>query len=112
MHLMSKIFDLHRPRHMVHMAARAGVRPSIENPFVYIHSNILGTTNLLELARTYGNDCFVWASSSSVYGGSPNEEFSETDLVDQPVSQYAATKKACELITYTYHSLYKLNVTG
>ena len=112
MKFMDQLFQQYHPRHVVHMAARAGVRPSIENPFVYIHSNVLGTTTLLELARQYGNDCFVWASSSSVYGESAQEEFSEDDIVDQPVSQYAATKKACELLTYTYHSLYKLNVTG
>jgi UDP-glucuronate 4-epimerase len=100
---METIFSEHRPRHVVHMAARAGVRPSIDDPFVYIHSNIEGTTRLLELARVYGNECFVWASSSSVYGGSANEEFSELDAVDNPVSPYAATKKACELMTYTYH---------
>ena len=70
---METIFIRDRPRLIVHMAARAGVRPSIDDPFVYIHSNILGTTRLLELARIHGNDCFVWASSSSVYGGSMNE---------------------------------------
>jgi UDP-glucuronate 4-epimerase len=74
---MEQIFIRDRPRHVVHMAARAGVRPSIDDPFVYIHSNILGTTRLLELARIHGNDCFVWASSSSVYGGSMNEVRSE-----------------------------------
>ncbi len=109
---MEQLFITERPRHVVHMAARAGVRPSIDDPFIYIHSNILGTTRLLELARIHGNDCFVWASSSSVYGGSPNEEFTEDDYVDNPVSPYAASKKACELMTYTYHSLYKMNVTG
>ncbi len=111
-HAMEQLFITERPRHVVHMAARAGVRPSIDDPFVYIHSNILGTTRLLELARIHGNDCFVWASSSSVYGGSSLEEFGEDDYVDNPVSPYAATKKACELMTYTYHSLYKMNVTG
>lgn len=109
---MEQLFITERPRHVVHMAARAGVRPSIDDPFIYIHSNMLGTTRLLELARIHGNDCFVWASSSSVYGGSPNEEFSEDDYVDNPVSPYAATKKACELMTYTYHSLYGMNVSG
>ena len=109
---MEQLFITERPRHVVHMAARAGVRPSIDDPFIYIHSNILGTTRLLELARIHGNDCFVWASSSSVYGGSKNEEFGEDDYVDNPVSPYAASKKACELMTYTYHSLYGMNVSG
>lgn len=109
---MEQLFITERPRHVVHMAARAGVRPSIDDPFIYIHSNILGTTRLLELARIHGNDNFVWASSSSVYGGSMLEEFGEDDYVDNPVSPYAASKKACELMTYTYHSLYKMNVSG
>lgn len=112
MEKMEKIFESHKPRFVCHLAARAGVRPSIKDPFIYIHSNIEGTTRLLELARKHGNDNFVWASSSSVYGDSKHEIFSESDQVDFPVSPYAATKKACELLTYTYHHLYKLNVTG
>jgi UDP-glucuronate 4-epimerase len=100
---MERIFSTHRPRHVVHLAARAGVRPSIADPFVYIRSHLDGTTRLLELARLYGSECFVFASSSSVYGGSEREEFVETDAVDHPVSPYAATKKACELMAFTYH---------
>lgn len=111
MEKMTEIYQQYKPRRVVHLAARAGVRPSIENPFLYIRTNIVGTTNLLELSRRYGNDCFVWASSSSVYGNNPKEESCEDDLVDRPMSQYAATKKACELIAHTYHSLYGLNVT-
>lgn len=83
----------------------AGARPSIDGPSLYIHSNVLGITRLLELARTDDNDCFVWASSSSVYGGTANEEFTEDDTVDNPVSPYAATKKAYELMSSTYQSL-------
>merc|ERR1719152_498195 len=100
------------PRHVIHLAARAGVRPSIQDPFIYIHSNVDATTRLLELARVHGNDSFVFASSSSVYGGSKKSLFSETDVVDFPVAPYAATKKACELIAYTYHHLYNLNIAG
>ena len=111
--LLDKIWTSHgKPRRVVHMAARAGVRPSIDDPFVYVHSNVEGTTRLLELAAKHGNDSFVFASSSSVYGGSKKAVFSETDAVDLPVSPYAATKKACELLAYTYHHLYKLNVAG
>eukprot|EP00956_Cyclotella_meneghiniana_P030460 scaffold76745_cov49-Cyclotella_meneghiniana.AAC.4 len=95
-----------------HMAARAGVRPSIQDPYVYIHSNIRGTTHLMELAHKFGVKNFVFASSSSVYGGSKNTFFSEEENVDNPVSPYAASKKACELLAYTYHHLYNLNVTG
>jgi UDP-glucuronate 4-epimerase len=109
---ISKIFESEKPRWVVHLAARAGVRPSIQDPFIYIHSNVEATTRLLELARTHGNEHFVFASSSSVYGGSKNEVFSEADVVDFPVSPYAATKKACELMSYTYHHLYGLNVAG
>jgi len=106
------VFADTNPNHICHLAARAGVRPSIEDPFVYIHSNVEATTRLLELARLHGCTSFVFASSSSVYGGSQKEEFSEEDVVDFPVSPYAATKKSCELIAYTYHSLYKLDIAG
>jgi UDP-glucuronate 4-epimerase len=109
---MEEIFDIERPGWVCHMAARAGVRPSINDPFVYIHSNIRGTTHLMELSHKYGIQNFVFASSSSVYGGSKSTYFSEDEIVDNPVSPYAASKKACELLAYTYHHLYQLNVTG
>jgi len=109
---MTSIFQKERPKWMCHLAARAGVRPSIADPFVYIHSNIRGTTQLMELSHKFGVKNFVFASSSSVYGGSKNTFFSEDEIVDNPVSPYAASKKACELLAYTYHHLYKLNVTG
>jgi UDP-glucuronate 4-epimerase len=110
--LMTTIFENERPEWVCHMAARAGVRPSIQDPFIYIHSNINGTTQLMELSHKYGVQNFVFASSSSVYGGSKSTFFSEDEVVDHPVSPYAATKKACELMAYTYHHLYKLNITG
>jgi UDP-glucuronate 4-epimerase len=110
--LMKTIFETERPKWVCHMAARAGVRPSIQDPFVYIHSNIEGTTHLMELSHRYGVENFVFASSSSVYGGSKSTFFSEEEVVDRPVSPYAASKKACELLAYTYHHLYNLNVTG
>lgn len=109
---MEEIFEEERPGWVCHMAARAGVRPSINDPFVYIHSNIRGTTQLMELSHRYGIQNFVFASSSSVYGGSKSTYFSEDEIVDNPVSPYAASKKACELLAYTYHHLYQLNVTG
>jgi UDP-glucuronate 4-epimerase len=109
---MEHVFESTRPQWVCHMAARAGVRPSIDDPFVYIHSNIKGTTQLMELSHKYGVQNFVFASSSSVYGGSKSTFFSESEVVDRPVSPYAASKKACELLAYTYHHLYKLNVTG
>eukprot|EP00592_Proboscia_alata_P016264 CAMPEP_0194394904 /NCGR_PEP_ID=MMETSP0174-20130528/124115_1 /TAXON_ID=216777 /ORGANISM="Proboscia alata, Strain PI-D3" /LENGTH=421 /DNA_ID=CAMNT_0039190757 /DNA_START=112 /DNA_END=1381 /DNA_ORIENTATION=- len=160
--LMLEVFESEQPQWVCHMAARAGVRPSIADPFVYIHSNIRGTTQLMELSHKFGvqnfvfassssvyggsksdffseNEAvdnpdihsnirgttqlmelshkfgvqnFVFASSSSVYGGSKSDFFSENEAVDNPVSPYAASKKACELLSYTYHHLYNLNVTA
>lgn len=110
--LMTSVFESERPGWVCHMAARAGVRPSIQDPYVYIHSNIEGTTRLMELSARFGVQNFVFASSSSVYGGSTSTYFSEDEAVDRPVSPYAASKKACELLAYTYHHLYNLNVTG
>jgi len=110
--LMNMIFEKHKIKWVCHLAARAGVRPSLEDPFVYIHSNIEGTTRLLELSRKYAVESFVYASSSSVYGGSTNTYFRESDDVDSPISQYAATKKSCELMASTYNHLYGLNVSG
>ena len=110
--LMTSIFEEEQAQWVCHMAARAGVRPSIQDPYVYIHSNIEGTTRLMELSAKYGIQNFVFASSSSVYGGSKSTLFSEEEVVDNPVSPYAASKKACELLAYTYHHLYKLNVSA
>lgn len=109
---MTELFEKEKPGWVCHMAARAGVRPSIVDPILYVHSNIEGTTRLLELSRKYDVQNFVFASSSSVYGGSLATLFDENQVVDFPISPYAATKKSCELIGYTYHYLYGLNVTG
>jgi len=110
--LLESIFETENIKWVCHMAARAGVRPSIQDPFVYIHSNINATTHLMELSHKYGIENFVFASSSSVYGGSKSTFFSEDEVVDHPVSPYAASKKTCELLAYTYHHLYNLKVTG
>lgn len=109
---MMNVFETERPEWVCHMAARAGVRPSIQDPYIYIHSNIRGTTNLMELSHKFSVKNFVFASSSSVYGGSSSTYFSEEEVVDNPVSPYAASKKACELLSYTYHHLYQLNVSA
>ena len=95
---------------IVHLAARAGVRPSIEQPLLYQDVNINGTMVLLEAAKEYGIRKFVFASSSSVYGNNKKVPFSETDNVDFPISPYAATKKAGELICHTYHHLYDMDI--
>jgi UDP-glucuronate 4-epimerase len=95
---------------IVHLAARAGVRPSIAEPALYADVNINGTVTMLEAARQRGVPKFVFASSSSVYGNNKKVPFSESDNVDFPISPYAATKKAGELICHTYHHLYGLAI--
>ncbi|CAM9240891.1 unnamed protein product, partial [Ectocarpus fasciculatus] len=109
---IGEVFDRHRPAYVCHLAARAGVRPSIVDPYIYVHSNVEGTTRLLDMARLYDCKNFVYASSSSVYGSSAASVLSESDVVESPVSPYAATKKACELLAYTFHHLYGLSTTG
>ncbi len=96
---------------IVHLAARAGVRPSIAQPLLYADVNINGTAVLLEAAKEQGISKFIFASSSSVYGNNEKVPFSEEDNVDFPISPYAATKKAGELICHTYHHLYGISVT-
>jgi UDP-glucuronate 4-epimerase len=101
------------PESIVHLAARAGVRPSIEAPALYADVNVVGTVHWLEAAsRLEPRPRFVYASSSSVYGDRPDAPFRETDSVDWPISPYAATKKACELLAFTFHHLHGLPVTG
>ena len=97
---------------IVHLGAQAGVRYSIENPRAYVHSNLVGHLNMLELARGRQTANMVYASSSSVYGGNETLPFRVEDRVDQPLSLYAATKKADELISETYSHLYRLPLTG
>lgn len=95
---------------IIHLAAMAGVRPSIENPLLYEKVNIEGTLNILECMKKFKIKKMLFASSSSVYGGNKKVPFSEADNVDQPVSPYAATKKACELLCYNYHHLYDFDI--
>lgn len=97
---------------IVHLAARAGVRPSIADPALYADVNVRGTTTVFEAARRAGVRRVVWASSSSVYGGNTKVPFHEDDPVERPVSPYAATKRACELLAATYHQLYGLDLIG
>ena len=96
---------------IVHLAARAGVRPSIAQPGLYADVNINGTMVLLEAAKKQRRGKFIFGSSSSVYGNNEKVPFSEDDNVDFPISPYAATKKACELICHTYHHLYGISIT-
>ena len=107
---LDKLFATYPIQLVVHLAAMAGVRPSISVPLLYNDVNINGTLNLLELCRKYGVKKFVFASSSSVYGNNKKVPFSETDFVDHPISPYAATKRAGELICHTYHHLYGMDI--
>ena len=104
------IFRQERIDNVVHLAARAGVRPSLQDPLLYERVNCGGVTTLLELARRHGTKKFVFGSSSSVYGNNSKLPFSETDSVDAPVSPYAATKRAGELMCRSYYEIYGLNV--
>jgi UDP-glucuronate 4-epimerase len=107
---LESIFENEKPDLVIHLAARAGVRPSIEQPALYYDVNVNGTLNLLEAMRKSGSKNLLFASSSSVYGNNKKVPFSESDAVDNPISPYAATKKAGELLCYTYHHLYDFNI--
>ena len=109
---MERLFATERFDRVIHLAAQAGVRYSLQNPHAYIDSNIVGFMNVLEGCRHGGVQHLVYASSSSVYGGHTKMPFSEHDSVDHPVSMYAATKKANELMAHTYSHLFRLPTTG
>ena len=109
---MEETFRKHKPRRVINLAAQAGVRYSLENPHAYIDSNIVGFTNILEGCRHHDVEHLVYASSSSVYGSNTNMPFSVHHNVDHPVSLYAASKKANELMAHTYSHLYQLPTTG
>jgi UDP-glucuronate 4-epimerase len=111
-HCMERIFSDHRPQRVVHLAAQAGVRYSLTNPHAYIDSNLQGFVNILEGCRHTQVEHLVYASSSSVYGGNTSLPFRESDSVDHPISLYAATKKANELMAHTYSHLFRLPTTG
>ena len=107
---LKEIFQNHKIDVVIHLAALAGVRPSIERPMDYAEVNILGSMKLWELCKDYGVKKFVCASSSSVYGNNEKVPFSELDNVDRPISPYAATKKCGEILGYTYHHLYDIDM--
>jgi UDP-glucuronate 4-epimerase len=109
---VARLFEEHMFDRVIHLAAQAGVRYSITNPLAYIQSNLVGFTNVLEGCRHQKTPHLIYASSSSVYGANAKMPFSESDAVDHPVSLYAATKKANELIAHTYSHLYGLPTTG
>ncbi len=107
---LKEIFQKNQVDSVVHLAARAGVRPSIADPLLYQDVNIRGTTVLLEACKVHGIKNFIFASSSSVYGENQRIPFTEEDLDIQPISPYGATKRAGELFCYSYHHLYRMNI--
>ena len=110
--VINETFDKFKPEIVIHLAAQAGVRYSLDNPEEYINSNLLGFFNIIDSCKNFNVKNFIYASSSSVYGGNTKMPFSEIDSVDHPVSLYAATKKANELIAHSYSHLYDLPSTG
>jgi len=109
---IAALFSAERPQRVINLAAQAGVRYSLQNPHAYVDSNIVGFVNILEGCRHGSVEHFVYASSSSIYGGNERMPFSEHDNVDHPVSLYAATKKSNELMAHTYSHLFGLPTTG
>ena len=109
---LTKVFISFKPQKVINLAAQAGVRHSIENPYVYMDTNLVGFLNIIELCRHNNVEGLIYASSSSVYGGNKKMPFSVDDRVDNPISIYAATKRANELIANSYSHLYGLHTTG
>jgi UDP-glucuronate 4-epimerase len=109
---LTEVFRKHQPKRVIHLAAQAGVRYSIENPHAYLQANVIGFQNILEACQQHKIEHLVYASSSSVYGNNKKIPFATTDEVDHPVSTYAATKKSNELMAHVYSHLYQLPTTG
>ena len=109
--LVKKIFKKISPSHIIHLAAQAGVRYSVEKPDVYAKSNLYGFTNILEMCRNYKIKHLIFASSSSVYGGNQKYPFSESDNTDHPLSFYAATKKSNEIMAHSYSFMFNIPIT-
>ncbi|MBD8004254.1 NAD-dependent epimerase [Bacillus norwichensis] len=109
---INQTFEKYEPEIVINLAAQAGVRYSLENPHVYVNSNVVGFTNILEACRHYKVEHLIYASSSSVYGANESKPFSTSDNIDHPLSLYAATKKSNELFAHTYSHLYGIPTTG
>jgi UDP-glucuronate 4-epimerase len=109
--LVDQLFERERFDGVIHLAARAGVRPSLEQPLLYEETNCIGTIHLLEAARRHGPEVFTFGSSSSVYGINKKVPFSESDEINQPISPYATTKRTGELLCFNYHHLYGLKTS-
>lgn len=108
---LKKVFEKHKFDKIVHLAARAGVRDSLKRPELFLKTNLQGTFNLLEKAKEYGVKDFIFAGTSAVYGNDSKPPFKEGSKCARPLNPYAASKRAAELLTYTYHILYGINVT-
>ena len=108
---LRRVFETARPDAVVHLAAWAGVRPSLEKPALYTDVNVTGTVNMLEMAKAFSTGCFIFGSSSSVYGGSSRVPFTEDDAVNCPISPYAATKRAGELLCHAYSHNFGMRIT-
>jgi len=109
---LDAVFESEKPQAVLHLAAQAGVRYSLENPSAYVQTNLVGFANLLECCRRHPPRHLVYASSSSVYGNNPELPWTESQNVDHPISLYAATKKSNELMAHVYSHLYGLHATG
>lgn len=109
--MLDELYAVHRPNIIIHFAAQPGVRYSIENPKSYVQSNLIGTFNILECAKKYPPDHFLFASTSSVYGNNKKKPFNENQKSDTPISFYAATKKSNEVIAHSYSHLFKIPIT-
>ncbi len=107
---LEKLFERSKPEMVIHLAAMAGVLPSIEDPLNYFDVNVMGTLTVLETMRRFGVTKLIFASSSSVYGNNSKIPFTESDPVDNQISPYASSKRACELLCYTFHSLYEFDI--
>ena len=112
MSTLERAFDDFKPDVIIHLAAQAGVRYSLENPRAYVDSNLVGTFNILEMARIHAVEHLMIASTSSVYGANPKVPFAEADKADEPLTLYAATKKATELMAHSYAHLWKIPTTA
>src|SRR3989344_8888039 len=104
------IFEKEKPRYVVHLAAKADTRDAVKNPYIYVSVNIFGTLNILELSKEFGLKRVVMASSGSVYGNNRNLPWKEEENTDLPLSAYGATKKTTEMLAYTYHHNFGMNI--
>ncbi len=110
--LLNEIYKRHKPNIIIHLAAQAGVRHSIDNPTSYVEANLIGTFNILELARKYKPEHLLMASTSSIYGSNRNMPYHENQKADNPMSFYAATKKSNEAMAHSYSHLYDIPITS